>query len=1112
MRLPDPASIPATLKTGVFAKKSTWLSVPLGEVTCFAQGIAASDWVSGRTNLYLRPVFETPKGPAYWPCLDVEAAGEHDCIAANLVAARETALGLEAAGLWSREVRVLLTGRGLRFSWPVLVRPEQAELFQIFLKDRGRWPNVDPGPYRNSFVRMAGFRGHLRQGNPLPRHVHRLEDPWGVFDLTEADYLALVAGPGEASDHVALIEAILPRGWAGPSHPWSRFLEGYRHQQSLDDSITEVRLPRSQKARRNALAAVLAHLGGLGMEPRPMEFGERTIHLLPSCPVCGAHGKAWINSSGWLRCWRSSCEAAEGLPPSAWIEGFQPEEDDMPEAMPDRGQGLPLEEARAQLRAAFDLKGDVLINATPGLGKTHAALDYLQQFCADGGKAVYAAPTHALALEVAEKARQRGIDVAHVKGMSEEVCGPHWAEVQALVQRGFSPRAMYCRRKCPQRKECSYLTQRKKAALVVTSHAALPVHEWKADLFIIDESTSGALLESHSVPWSAMESIASHLPTESRNVILAMEDCLREALEKLQKAGREHAHARLYASKPPEGQERACSIWATLCVPESALEGLQQDLAIFERGEGEHWLKWQWRLFQAGVNLHALRWLEAALAARTEPAEPGSVYLRVQHHQAQPFAMVRVQNHAAGLAKGARLVLLDGTGDHGEATGLWQREIRLVTVQARLDGLKTVWIQKGLGKGKAAKLEERQLEARLREAVKHLPEVARKVLLLTHMLCKQEALETVQRIDPSRNWSGHHHFAGRGLNAWEDHDAVVVLGTPTASPAGSLDAACALFADQQERMRWIAGLGGRDLAQGIHRIRPIRGGKTIVVMGSHWPEGFPRPGLVLDGRRQGDGFMEALARLQIWCDQFGVLTPEMAALCGVGCGPDGEEMLVRAKQLLEHLKMAHFGSEGTLKDVQGNFFDFLSTLIKYFIKIESYSKKIPLTALEVPDLPLKPILLRSNNAWSNLLAALRQETNLPDLKMTPPRRGRPWQCLGYLDAAEEFYAAMGKPWVADRWQGVRRDGSVVEAALAPAKTPKARPVPTFIPFDAETWKRKNQPTSEEPMPTAINTAGPIPNHKPRLVARLPLYPGPLPVTWNPAETRAALAQGVVCHA
>ena len=56
---------------------------------------------------------------------------------------------------------------------------------------------------------------------------------------------------------------------------------------------------------------------------RGWEFGTRVFE---SCPECGEKGKAWLNASGWIRCFRVGCVLCEGLPGVELVqraEGFR---------------------------------------------------------------------------------------------------------------------------------------------------------------------------------------------------------------------------------------------------------------------------------------------------------------------------------------------------------------------------------------------------------------------------------------------------------------------------------------------------------------------------------------------------------------------------------------------------------------------------------------------------------------------------------------------------------------------------------------------------------------------------------------------------------------------
>jgi hypothetical protein len=132
------------------------------------------------------------------------------------------------------------------------------------------------------------------------------------------------------------------------------------------------------------------------------------------------------------------------------------------------------------------------------------------------------------------------------------------------------------------------------------------------------------------------------------------------------------------------------------------------------------------------------------------------------------------------------------------------------------------------------------------------------------------------------------HFWGpRGINIYENFNACLVYGTPTVNPAGVEDLAAALFLDQEDRDKWKASLGRRDLTQAIHRIRPVNGDKNIVVMGSYWPtEYLGHPNRKIDLMRKGSNMEEAERRLSSFARKYGFIDKPVANMLGIGTKTD----------------------------------------------------------------------------------------------------------------------------------------------------------------------------------------------------------------------------------
>ena len=148
----------------------------------------------------------------------------------------------------------------------------------------------------------------------------------------------------------------------------------------------------------------------------------------------------------------------------------------------------------------------------------------------------------------------------------------------------------------------------------------------------------------------------------------------------------------------------------------------------------------------------------------------------------------------------------------------------------------------------------------------------------------------MRKIDPGRNYESTHFWASRGVNSYENFDAVICLGTPYINPSSVLDEAMALFDDPIKRGEWQIWQGESDLLQTIHRIRPIKGGKNIIVMGRTWPRALGKPAFEADQQFKGGKMRDAVNRLKGFVKENGFVTKEIAAVLGVGSKLDEKAM------------------------------------------------------------------------------------------------------------------------------------------------------------------------------------------------------------------------------
>lgn len=207
-----------------------------------------------------------------------------------------------------------------------------------------------------------------------------------------------------------------------------------------------------------------------------------------------------------------------------------------------------------------------------------------------------------------------------------------------------------------------------------------------------------------------------------------------------------------------------------------------------------------------------------------------------------------------------RLIILDGTADEEELRALFDCDLNLVKADSELKKTHTVYFEQSFGSrdarflSKMATRKKKPDDSRLRylleRSISKLKETDKKVLLLTFKDLSDVLLKLAREIDPGREWVNTHYYGNRGLNEFEDCNAVVAIGTPMVSPVDFIPISMKLFGRINEQ--WIARQGLRELIQSIHRIRPINHETTIILTGNYFPtEAFGQPDLWVSARRDG---------------------------------------------------------------------------------------------------------------------------------------------------------------------------------------------------------------------------------------------------------------------
>ncbi len=1069
--------IPLSLKYSIFDKTASWETVPVGRLMGRLAQIDPAALASGFKGIWLRAWYELPElGKGYLPWLDVEHPDEHHkSITANLDTARELAERMARLELLDGLV-VGLSGSGVRFALPWACEPALAAGFEGFLRDKGRFPGIDASPQlKGQHFRWTAYRGNRRQvqvpakgAPPTTRdiHVHFLDRAEELLRLTEARYRELTAGRPDPARMLEDVRRCLPTTWT--PEPWRELLTEYDRDARLRRHIVRVRLPKLRDEERRARTpepeVILAELASRGIRARELMVKGTPAWRRAACPVCGkGEGHPTLYASGWLHDFRATCPAGgerdlgKGLPWRAWsrlagLEHLAPDQADADQVEPERqapppGETMTVEAARAAIRTALAGEDDVIVRAAAGTGKSFAGLAYALAEAEKGGLVLFSSPETGLAMELeakaVEMAQKLGLaaPIMRFEGRNKQNCG-RVDDCNDLAARGFSPSMLVCPA-CADRESCAYRAQfdrlkAMKAGVVFCAHAATPAVVAKVGkrlvAWMIDETCLDVFMRNTCVNKDTMSGLQVRLVNKAEAVLQKLAttaDKLHRHLADSQVAGQ----GRLYGGDmlPPGEWSETALLWDAAGISPEERTTLAGDLAFFDQHAEEKASTWQKRLLKERVDLAALAWWKIALGEAR-----GRAYVRVSNKD-KPHVSYRALTIATPPAT-CRLVNLDATADPAEMRALFGRDFRVVDARVTPPaGSRFVHVQVAMGKYKTAGAEDKLLEKYLGQAISYLRPGDKKVLLATHMAAQDRLLAMAKRLAPDRTWAAMHHWAGRGVNAWEDFDAQIVLGTPTPNRSALLDREMALFdGDMAARDAWFTGLSYRDLVQTTARTRPVLRPRTVVVVGRHWPaQSLGAPSFVVDARRKGgaaEAEEEAYRVLVALAEKFGVIFHDLAASAGIFLDTDRAGLA----DWEERWRPAYQGETPL---------GFVLTQIKN-----------TLNTVRTNSDPLSPILI-NRRSWSALLARVAADTGLPALEYKPRAghgAGRPQAALGHLTAVRRLCSRLGVEYDPSLWDGQARPSGPPDWLSFP---PGSHFVVDGVAVDAGTVYRIEDPTA-----------------------------------------------------
>jgi len=299
---------------------------------------------------------------------------------------------------------------------------------------------------------------------------------------------------------------------------------------------------------------------------------------------------------------------------------------------------------------------DLLINSTPGVGKTHISVEVAGNLAAkqlvlittQTGKNIE--ELYQLAMRLCPETENRIIrgrsagTPGNIKPGNlhpEDANCYNYDEVEEAASKGFSPGLVVCPF-CHYNDLCPYKRQFKeipKKGLIIAAHESASTMAVKPDVWIIDESPIKAFLRKKSVLPGAFLQIKGRFPHESALVLELFQQAAENTLQEIRKYSDRHV-ARLYATNPSAEWQGQNTLWV-----ETSTDGLRQkltrDLTIFSQFRGETVPKYHQRLYyDEKINYFALKWLRIALGE-----ELGVAYIQIKKDQDKPISYVLLHNN-----------------------------------------------------------------------------------------------------------------------------------------------------------------------------------------------------------------------------------------------------------------------------------------------------------------------------------------------------------------------------------------------------------------------------------------------------------------------------------
>jgi len=597
------------------------------------------------------------------------------------------------------------------------------------------------------------------------------------------------------------------------------------------------------------------------------------------CPACK---KTDVNARAHpphykLKCFNANCPAAEGsggIPLYKWsgiqtgksADKFRPHSKNLKAPIVFESK----DQARNIIRSEIQNNDDTLLLITPGAGKTHIALETLAN--TPGKQIIYSCFNRDLQQESYEKIKSfsSNHDSFHLIESRESLCQKN-RELNDITSRGFSPAELLCP-KCEYRPKCQYYKQKENVGpgvYFVTHHMLqyLATIFPDPDLIILDENL---------VPGFLIEGKCSELQLRSLSTVLTgvkyllIKDIIALGHQIGDEISRTKSHPMIINGRQITAANiTEDSIIGILAKQKQKTEDdIVREINNLTSTIDQHSKTY---LFNQGVDLKAVNWLKGLVSDNLYSfvwiKKNGECVFNTKH-----ITPLRYKN--------TPVKILDATGDAKAVQALTKRKIKTVKVDVGWNSRK-VHIKINTSRGVLKYAKDQDLRKLLSEMISEI--TADKVMVITYKSLKEKVLKICHTIDPSKEFVDYHFQGPRGINKFQECDAVIVIGLPYSNLNSAGQDAYILFPkDNNIRDTWVDSCMMWELIQNIHRIRPVnKDNVEIVIASNFWPPVLPKPDKLIDKSRSTNKKDLITDRLEPFVKEFGFLNSDIGYLANV---------------------------------------------------------------------------------------------------------------------------------------------------------------------------------------------------------------------------------------